>query len=131
MVATKNALWVAGPDDVSDEGDLFYRDAKERVRAKEADLTKQAALWRGESGSTLLAISKQNGKKLFEYHLEALPVFDGAIAQAFDPTASKAAVSNALAGSAHCQLYFGTLALFATSVICTSLLPGLPAALPP
>jgi len=80
MVATKNALFVAGPDDVSDEGVMFYRDAKDGVRSKEADLTKQAALWKGEGGSTLLAVSKQDGKKLFEYHLEALPVFDGMIA---------------------------------------------------
>jgi len=80
MVATKNALYVAGPDDVSDEGVLFYRDAKDGVRGKEAGLAKQSALWRGEGGSTLLAVSKQDGGKLSEYHLEALPVFDGMIA---------------------------------------------------
>ena len=80
MVATKNSLFVAGPDDVSDGGVLFFRDAKDGVRGKEADLAKQAALWKGEGDSTLLAISKQDGKKLFEYHLEALPVFDGMIA---------------------------------------------------
>ncbi|MHC4406279.1 MAG: outer membrane protein assembly factor BamB family protein [Planctomycetota bacterium] len=80
IVATKNTLFVAGPDDVSDEGVLFYRDAKDGGRGKEADLAKQAALWKGEGGSTLLAVSKQDGKKLFEYHLEALPVFDGMIA---------------------------------------------------
>jgi len=80
MVATKNALFVAGPDDVSDEGVLFFRDAKDEVRGKEADLAKQAALWKGEGGATLLAVSKQDGKKLSEYHLEALPVFDGMIA---------------------------------------------------
>ena len=80
MVATKNALFVAGPDDVSDEGVLFYRDAKNGVKGKEADLAKQAALWKGEGGATLLAVSKQDGKKVFEYHLEALPVFDGMIA---------------------------------------------------
>ena len=80
MVATKNTLFVAGPEDVNDEGDLFYRDAKDGARDKEAGLARQAALWKGEGGSTLLAVSKRDGKKLFEYHLEALPVFDGMIA---------------------------------------------------
>lgn len=80
MVATKNALFVAGPDDVSDEGVLSFRDAKDKVRDKEPDLAKQATLWKGEGGSTLLAVSKQDGTKLCEYHLDALPVFDGMIA---------------------------------------------------
>ena len=80
MVATKNTLFVAGPEDVHDEGDLFYRDAKDGARDKEAGLARQDALWKGEGGSTLLAVSKGDGKKLFEYHLEALPVFDGMIA---------------------------------------------------
>jgi len=75
-------LFVAGPPDVSDEGALYHRNAKGGVREKEGQLAKQVALWRGEGGSTLLALAKQDGATLLEYHLDALPVFDGMIAAA-------------------------------------------------
>ena len=80
MVATKDALFVAGPDDVSDEGVLDSRNANAEIQGKQSDLAKQARAWSDDSESTLLAISKRDGKQLSRFRLSALPVFDGMIA---------------------------------------------------
>jgi len=80
MVSTKDALFVAGPEDIADEGDRFFRNAKATYGEIEADSRKQAAVWSGARGALLRAISKTDGRKLGEYSLAALPVFDGLIA---------------------------------------------------
>lgn len=58
MAATDNALFVAGPPDELVEGDIM-------------------ASFEGRMGARLWSVSKEDGKKLADQPLDALPVFDG------------------------------------------------------
>jgi hypothetical protein len=80
MVSTRGCLFVAGPEDIADEGDRFFRNAKGTYEAIAGDSREQAATWRGERGALLQAVSKADGHRLAKCKLEALPVFDGLIA---------------------------------------------------
>ena len=77
MVLAGKNLFVAGPPDVFDEEKEFFAVNDSEVRAK---LAEQSALLKGKEGGTLWAVSAANGKKLAEYKLESLPVWDGMIA---------------------------------------------------
>ncbi|MCP4548408.1 MAG: PQQ-binding-like beta-propeller repeat protein [bacterium] len=87
MVASKQKLLVAGPEDISDEGLFSFTEARNASNNRQAltdasstsDLKEQAEVWNGKGGATLLTISKQNGKTLSSHHLDSLPVFDGMI----------------------------------------------------
>jgi len=63
MVCTANALFAAGPPDECDPND-------------------PAAALEGRRGAVLMAVNPDNGKKLFEFKLDATPVFDGMSAAA-------------------------------------------------
>ena len=80
MVSTADSLFVAGPSDVMDEGELLFRDVHKYGANDRAAAAKQAALWRGEDGALLHVVSKADGKTLATHKLEALPRFDGLIA---------------------------------------------------
>ncbi len=79
MVATENALFVAGPRDVCDEGQLFFRGARGGAGKIAQDVEKQAAEWQNGRG-LLLAVAKEDGRILAEHQLATLPVFDGMVA---------------------------------------------------
>ncbi len=77
MVAAGKNLFVAGPPDVFDEEKEFFTVNDSEVRAK---LAEQSALFKGKEGGVLWAVSASDGKKLADYKLESLPVWDGMIA---------------------------------------------------
>ena len=74
MVLADKTLFIAGPPDVIDEEEAFYNPNDEGVLAK---LDNQSAALEGQSGALLFAVSASNGKKLAEYQLDSLPIFDG------------------------------------------------------
>ncbi len=80
MVSTKDCLWIAGPEDIADEGDHSFRNAKSVYEQVASDSRKQADIWKGKHGALLQAVSKADGSLLAEHKLKALPVFDGLIA---------------------------------------------------
>jgi hypothetical protein len=63
MLATDNALFVAGPPDVLDPD-------------------RPMASFEGQRGAVLWVVSKDDGRKLAEYKLDSPPVFDGMAAAA-------------------------------------------------
>ncbi|MBN2318146.1 MAG: PQQ-binding-like beta-propeller repeat protein [Acidobacteria bacterium] len=77
MVLADNTLFVAGPPDIVDEEAAFFALDEEAVRRK---LAEQSELLRGKEGALLWAVSAADGKKLSEYKLDSLPVWDGMVA---------------------------------------------------
>jgi hypothetical protein len=77
MVLAGKTLFVSGPPDVVDEEDAFFALNDEEVLAK---LAEQSEMLNGKEGALLWAVSTENGKKLAEYKLESLPVWDGLVA---------------------------------------------------
>jgi outer membrane protein assembly factor BamB len=77
IVVADETLFIAGPPDVVDEEEAFFAMDDESVLAK---LAEQSELLRGKDGGRLWAVSTQNGKRLVEYKLDSLPVWDGMIA---------------------------------------------------
>jgi hypothetical protein len=79
MVLADKTLFIAGPPDLLDE-----EKAKGRVSSAEiqAAIAAQDASLLGEKGSTLWAVSAEDGAKLAEYLLESVPVYDSLIAAA-------------------------------------------------
>jgi outer membrane protein assembly factor BamB len=77
MVLTGKNLFVSGPPDIFDEEKEFFKVDDPQVQAK---LAEQSALFKGKNGAVMWAVSAANGKKLAEYKLESLPVWDGMIA---------------------------------------------------
>ncbi len=73
MVLAGDTLFVAGPPDVVDEKTAVEKLDDPQVQAK---LARQRDAWNGKEGAMLMAISAKDGKKLAEYKLDALPVFD-------------------------------------------------------
>jgi len=65
-------MFIAGPPDITrakgqrDEAALILENPQEAP-----------ASWKGKKGSVLWVVSAIDGKKLAEYKLESLPVFDG------------------------------------------------------
>jgi hypothetical protein len=76
MVLTRDALFLAGPPDLVDEEETFRRLVNRDQLAQEQLALQDAAL-RGAQGGSLLAVSVQDGTPLADYHLDALPVWDG------------------------------------------------------
>ncbi len=74
MVIARETLFIAGPPDLVDEDQVHRRLNEKEVKAK---LAEQDASLEGKKGSLLWAVSTADGKKLAEYKLDSLPVFDG------------------------------------------------------
>jgi outer membrane protein assembly factor BamB len=69
-------LFLAGPPDVADESKMlgFLPGADDDINRQ---LKAQDDAWRGKRGALLWVVSADNGEKLAEYKLQALPVWDG------------------------------------------------------
>jgi hypothetical protein len=74
MVLARRTLFLAGPPDVVDEEKAFRNFGDPESQAQ---LAIQDAAMAGEKGALLWAVSAEDGKKLAEYRLDSLPVFDG------------------------------------------------------
>jgi hypothetical protein len=77
MALADKTLFIAGPPDVVDEEEAFRRVGDPDIQLQ---LSRQDTAMAGENGALLWAVSAQDGKKLAEYSLDSLPVFDGLIA---------------------------------------------------
>ena len=77
MVGADNTLFIAGPPDLVDETKLHGKFLEPDV---EAALKKQQAALDGKNGALLWAVSAKDGKRLAQYRLKSIPVFDGMIA---------------------------------------------------
>ncbi len=69
-------LFLAGPPDVSDEEKAFGVNMAEDSEVTRA-LRAQDEAWRGKQGARLWAVAAGDGRKLAEYKLDAIPVWDG------------------------------------------------------
>lgn len=76
LVLADKTLFVAGPPNVLDEEKAFfdYNDA-----AVQARLQEQQSLLDGKDGALLWAVDATDGKKLAQYKLDSLPVWDGMV----------------------------------------------------
>ena len=74
MVLANKKLFIAGPPDVVDEEEAFKRPNNPGIQAQ---LTEQNAALEGRKGGLLLVVSASDGKKVAEYKLESIPVWDG------------------------------------------------------
>ena len=77
MVLAGKTLFVAGPPDVIDEPEVFKQIAQPQVKGQ---IAKQAAALNGDQGALLMAVSADGARRLAEYKLDGLPVFDGMVA---------------------------------------------------
>ena len=77
MVLADRTLFISGPPDVVDEESAFWALDNAQVQAQ---LAEQSEMNKGKGGGLLWAVSAANGKKLAEYKLGALPVWDGMVA---------------------------------------------------
>jgi outer membrane protein assembly factor BamB len=74
MVLAGKTLFVAGPPDVVDEEKVFFNPEDPELQAK---LREQDAALEGKKGALLQVVSASDGKKLAEYKLDTVPVWDG------------------------------------------------------
>ena len=76
MVLSKGCLFIAGPPDLADETKMlgFLPGAEDEINLQ---LQAQNDAWLGKQGALLRAVSPRNGKKLSQYKLDNVPVFDG------------------------------------------------------
>jgi len=74
MVLADKTLFMAGPPDVVDEEQAFYRPDDAGIQTK---LHEQIAALEGRKGALLWVVSASEGKRLAQYELESLPVWDG------------------------------------------------------
>jgi hypothetical protein len=74
MVKAGQMLFIAGPQDIVDEDDTIKRIGEAAVQTQ---LAEQSAIWKGERGAVLQAVSAADGTKLAEYELESPPRWDG------------------------------------------------------
>jgi len=86
MVLADKTLFIIGPPDLVDEDAAARGRDRSEIRAM---LVEQNDAWHGKKGSLLWALSAEDGTKLAEYQVDALPVFDSMAA-------------------AHGRLYFAT-----------------------
>ncbi len=76
MVLGKERLFIAGPPDVADETKMlgYLPGADDKINRQ---LKAQNEAWLGKRGGLLRVVSVEDGKKLAEYKIENIPVFDG------------------------------------------------------
>jgi outer membrane protein assembly factor BamB len=74
MTLAGETLFVAGPADVVDEERAFATFAAPKTRDR---LARQASILDGAQGAILRWVSTGDGRKIGEFKLDALPVFDG------------------------------------------------------
>ncbi len=76
MVLGKERLFIAGPPDVADETKMlgYLPGADDKINRQ---LRAQNDAWLGKRGGLLWVVSVEDGKKLAEYKLDNIPVFDG------------------------------------------------------
>jgi outer membrane protein assembly factor BamB len=76
MALADNMLFVAGPPDIKiiDQREIYKSAAQPEFRER---LAHQSRILSGDEGAILWIMDKRDGKKLAEYRLEHLPVFDG------------------------------------------------------
>jgi len=76
MVLAKERLFIAGPPDLADETKMlgYLPGADDEINRQ---LKAQDEAWRGKRGGILWAVSVENGRKLAQYKLDTIPVFDG------------------------------------------------------
>jgi outer membrane protein assembly factor BamB len=79
IVLADKMLFVAGPPDIVNEEEAFFALDDEAVRKR---LAEQSELFRGKEGGLIWTVSARDGKKLSEYKLDSLPVWDGLVAAA-------------------------------------------------
>jgi len=73
MVLANETLFIIGPPDLVDEDTAAgARDKPET----QSILAEQSDAWHGKKGSLLWALSAEDGKRLAEYEVDTLPVFD-------------------------------------------------------
>ncbi len=77
MVLAENALFAAGPPDLADEESSLKALLDVEIQKKLAD---QSEALDGKRGALLVAVSREDGKKLAAYRLDFVPRFDGLIA---------------------------------------------------
>ncbi len=77
LVDHHNAIFSAGPPDVSDEEQAVKSLPSAETQKK---LAEQSAAFEGKRGAMLVAVSRDDGKKLSAYSLDFVPRFDGLIA---------------------------------------------------
>ena len=77
MVLTDNAIFAAGPPDVEDEEESVKTLLDAETQKK---LAEQSAAFQGQRGALLVAVSRDDGKKLAAYRFDFVPRFDGLIA---------------------------------------------------
>ena len=77
MVLANGRLFIAGPRDVADEKKLWGRSNESSFQTK---MREQAEQLKGKHGGVMQVFAKKDGKKLAQYKLDALPIFDGLIA---------------------------------------------------
>ena len=80
MVSAKNLLFIAGPKDVSNEGQLSYQNALEEYGRFKAHLAQQDEIWESAQQGAVHAITKRDGRTVAKFNMDGLPVFDGMIA---------------------------------------------------
>jgi outer membrane protein assembly factor BamB len=74
MVLADKTLFIAGPPDIIDEEEIFENPGAPGVAKK---LGEQSAALDGQKGAFLHVVSASDGRKLAEYRLETVPVWDG------------------------------------------------------
>jgi hypothetical protein len=69
-------LFLAGPPDLEiiDHPEIYARSAEPEFQQK---LARQGRILSGEEGAILWVVDKRDGKRLAEYRLEQMPLFDG------------------------------------------------------
>jgi outer membrane protein assembly factor BamB len=77
LVLANRVLFVAGPRDIVDEEAAFFQLDNSYTKQQLAD---QSEVLKGKEGGWLWAVSATTGKKVSEYKLDSLPVWDGMIA---------------------------------------------------
>jgi hypothetical protein len=95
MAKAGDVLFIAGPADLIDEEETF-----QKLAAKDpyvhVQLAQQNDAFEGKLGGRLQAVSAIDGKTLFEFHLNSLPIWDSMAA-----ANGKLYLSTA-AGAVHC-----------------------------
>jgi outer membrane protein assembly factor BamB len=74
MVLADKTLFVAGPPDILDEEGIYFFLNDEEIKEQ---LARQNDLHKGKEGGKMWAVSAKSGKKLKEFILDSLPVWDG------------------------------------------------------
>jgi outer membrane protein assembly factor BamB len=77
MVLTDSVVFAAGPPDVENEEESVKTLLDAETQRK---LAEQSAAFEGKRGALLVAVSRDDGKKLAAYRLDFVPRFDGLIA---------------------------------------------------